>query len=664
MAHRRFEELKHMGQLPSPAGVGMRIIQLVQKEDFALDDLVTLVQVDPALTGKLLRVANSPLMGGVTRIASVRDASIRLGTQVVVNLALGFSIISNERQGRCEQFDYDHFWSLSLVHAVASQALARATGMASPTQAFTCALLVRVGQLALASTYPEEYGQVLASCNGRPSVALLRAEMETFQIDHQQVAIELFTDWGLPEAFAQVAGHWQTVRNCEEISEPDVREMIGLLRCAAAMAEYCVGGSTSREQLLEDIVSARLVAPLAAPERYEVVNSVAREWIEWGEILGVPTRKVERIGLPQIDGGADVPQPVVESPTTAATADAAPAVVIPGGVALQEESDRIRVLAVDDDPVSLRLLVHHLQRAGFNVSTATNGQEALVSAVQKLPHIIVADWMMPVMDGVELCKRLHTFEAGRRIYMVLLTGREGEDRVVEAFEAGVDDYVTKPFNPRILLARVRAGQRAVLQRRELESKTREVERQKNALSILSRRLEISANTDVLTGLANRRNCLDRLQEEWQRSTKTSTPLSVVMADIDHFKKVNDQYGHDAGDQVLREVAAVLSRTTRLEDVCARVGGEEFLIVCRSTDAAGAANFAERLRASVASQVIHTPAFSGQVTISVGVAQRSAAMTRPDELVKLADLALYDAKAGGRNRVVLRGGDDPTAVRSA
>ncbi|TAJ11124.1 MAG: diguanylate cyclase, partial [Planctomycetota bacterium] len=488
---------------------------------------------------------------------------------------------------------------------------------------------------------------------GRAAHALMRAETEAFQIDHQQVAVELFTEWGLPEVFAQAAGHWQSVRNLNEISDAEARDLIAILRCSEAIAEYCVGGDRPPEAWLATIAATQFSHELSPQQRAELVNRVASEWVEWGEILGVPARGVAHLDAgvlhAHLPGADDATRGGPQHGVVAAR------VAQPGQ---SEASDRLRVLAVDDDPVSLRLLVHHLQHAGFTVLTATNGEEALRAAVEHSPQIVVADWMMPVMDGIELCKQLHAFEAGRRIYMVLLTGRDGDDRVVEAFEAGVDDYVTKPFNPRILLARVRAGQRSVLQRRELEQKTKEVERQKNTLSILSRRLEIAANTDVLTGLANRRNCMDRLHEEWQRSQKTSLPLSVVMADIDHFKRINDQLGHDAGDQVLREVAAVLSRTTRLEDLCARVGGEEFLVLCRGTDGQGAARFAERLRLAVASQVINTPAFSGQVTISVGVGQKSGSMIRPDELVKLADLALYDAKAAGRNRVVLRAADAP------
>jgi two-component system, cell cycle response regulator len=655
MALRRFEELRHMGQLPSPAGVGLRILQLVQKEEFSLDDLVALIQGDPALTGKLLRAANSPLMGGLSRIASVRDASVRLGTQVVVNLSLGFSIITHERHGRCENFDYDRFWSLSLVHGVAAQALGRACGLASPSHAFTCALLIRVGQLALASTYPAEYATVLSNVRGRPAGALLRAETETFQIDHQEVAAELFSEWGLPQIFGQAAGRWQSVRHDEELADPELRDLISIMRGAEVIAEMCVGGTQPQEFWYPLLANCRLPQALSLEELVELVNRVAFEWMEWGDLLGVPARRLEAFDAGALHAAlrASAGSPLEAAPQSVVTASTMPSVS-------PEGAERMRVLAVDDDPVSLRLLVHHLSRAGFDVVTATDGAEALRVAVDKSPQIVVADWMMPLVDGIELCKQLHAFEAGRRMYIVLLTGRDGDDRVVEAFEAGVDDYVTKPFNPRILLARVSAGQRAVLQRRELELKTKEVERQKNTLSILSRRLEIAAHTDVLTGLSNRRICMERLQEEWQRSLKTALPFSVVLADIDHFKRINDQFGHDAGDQVLREVAAVLSRTTRLEDFCARIGGEEFLVLCRGTDGAGAARFAERLRAAVASQVINTNAFSGQVTFSIGVAQREASMTRPDELLKLADLALYDAKLAGRNRVALRQSDEPPA----
>jgi len=278
--------------------------------------------------------------------------------------------------------------------------------------------------------------------------------------------------------------------------------------------------------------------------------------------------------------------------------------------------------------------------------------------------MVVADWMMPGLDGIALCESLRRIPTGQRIYFLLLTGNEEEDGIVRAFDAGVDDYVTKPFNPRILLARIRAGRRIISLQTQVESEKRKQEKHMMDLQVLTRKLRAAALTDPLTGLSNRRYAMKRLGQAWEASSRTSKPVSVISMDIDHFKKINDSYGHDAGDAVLRETATIFSESCREEEDVCRVGGEEFLVICANSTAEEAAIAAERLRTAVSARPIRWQETDHHVTMSLGVAERTIDMEDFEQLLKAADQAVYAAKEGGRNQVVVEDPGSPPLRRSA
>jgi two-component system cell cycle response regulator len=313
-----------------------------------------------------------------------------------------------------------------------------------------------------------------------------------------------------------------------------------------------------------------------------------------------------------------------------------------------------RIIVAEDDESSRLLLVRQLERAGYEVTSCANGRQAL-SALRELGSaIVVADWNMPEMDGLELCQavqEMRRLDAIGAAYFILLTAESDKEMIVRGLEAGADDYLTKPYHQRELLARIHSGQR--LYDLQIENWARRVElEQKNAeLDVLASRLEKQANTDALTGVANRRQLLTRLDEAWAQSTRGRRPLCVVIFDIDRFKGVNDAHGHAAGDSVLQAVASMCRAELRCYDVFGRFGGEEFLIVAPDTDMEGAAMLAERVRVRVSEAEI--PIARGRtlsVTISLGCAARAAHHDSPHQLVCDADAMLYRAKAGGRNQV--------------
>ncbi|HEY1337611.1 MAG TPA: diguanylate cyclase [Bryobacteraceae bacterium] len=300
----------------------------------------------------------------------------------------------------------------------------------------------------------------------------------------------------------------------------------------------------------------------------------------------------------------------------------------------------LKVLAAEDNPVFRSLLSGMLSRWGYDTVVAGDGEEAWrILDSPNGPRLAILDWMMPGVDGVDLCRRLRAVGREPYVYVLLLTARTESEDLIEAMEAGADDYLTKPLKAHELRARLRAGRR-ILELQEQLLQTREALRQQ-------------ATHDALTGLLNRASILDHLQCELGRARRDGRPVAVLMADLDRFKDINDTHGHLAGDAVLRDAAARMKSAIRCYDAIGRYGGEEFLIVLPGCDAASAAAQAERLRESLACSPFGGADVPLNITCSIGISWRSVPESDdPDVLVREADGALYQAKDHGRNQVVL------------
>jgi two-component system, cell cycle response regulator len=310
------------------------------------------------------------------------------------------------------------------------------------------------------------------------------------------------------------------------------------------------------------------------------------------------------------------------------------------------------VLIIDDDPITTELVSAHLSAAGYHPLVAENGLQALGIISHRQPRIVISDWLMPKMDGLELCRELRKLQAEGMTYFIMLTVQSDKERLLEAFDVGVDDFLSKPFHEGELLARVRAGSRMVRMCDELAHRAQALVRSNSELCRLNEKLRHAATTDDLTKLLNRRQAMARVREHWALSDRYGQPLSCAMVDIDHFKQVNDRFGHLRGDVVLQRIAGILVESVRASDTVFRMGGEEFLILFPHQTADEAAISAERCCLKVREVVRAQDGESEPVTISVGVAQRLASMQDPDDLLKAADEALYAAKREGRDRVLL------------
>jgi len=316
-----------------------------------------------------------------------------------------------------------------------------------------------------------------------------------------------------------------------------------------------------------------------------------------------------------------------------------------------------KVLIVDDDPAILRLLASYVDAAGFDVLQATNGRDALHIVLAEAPPIVITDWMMPETDGLQLCRTLRHHEGVRFVYLIMLTVYNEAERITEAFEAGADDFLTKPIQRSELSARLRVAEHIARLEEDLSRRTREIHRLNAEMAVTAEKLAAAndklrqlVTTDELTGLLNRREAMNRLQQLWGLRDRYGHDFSCIMLDLDGFKRFNDTYGHAAGDLVLREAGKVFQGKVRQSDVVCRIGGEEFLILCQAVGAAEAAVCAEHVRAAVEAHDFQWEGQRLKVTVSLGVAQCSREMKSTDDILRAADRAMYASKAAGRNCV--------------
>ena len=313
----------------------------------------------------------------------------------------------------------------------------------------------------------------------------------------------------------------------------------------------------------------------------------------------------------------------------------------------------MKILIADDSIVSRHLLEATLRKWGYEVMVACDGAEALeLLQREDAPSLIILDWMMPGMTGVEVCRRIRERDSEPYTYILLLTSKSQKEDLIEGMDAGADDYITKPFDQNELQVRLRAGTRLV----DLQSQ------------LLKAREDLrdQATRDSLTRLWNRSSILTELGRELARAQRECRPLGVVIVDLDHFKQVNDTYGHLAGDAVLREAARRMQNSIRQYDSIGRYGGEEFLILFPGCSATDSYAQADRLRKQLGQAEMSVNDQSLRITASFGVTTAMPGETWTEEaLIRKADEALYVAKKSGRNRVeILTYQSEPASVNSS
>jgi two-component system, cell cycle response regulator len=306
------------------------------------------------------------------------------------------------------------------------------------------------------------------------------------------------------------------------------------------------------------------------------------------------------------------------------------------------DSNAIKILLAEDDPVSRLLMQRTLEGFGYNVLVVQNGRRAAEILCEKDgPRLALIDWVMPGLDGLSVCQEVRNSQTeGSYVYVVLLTSKQSSEDIVAGLEAGADDYLTKPCRPAELRARLHTGLRILSLERNLVQAREEMRER--------------ATRDSLTGLWNRASILSLAKSEMSRSARGASAFSLILCDVDHFKPINDAYGHLTGDLVLKELANRLGSAIRAYDAVGRYGGEEFLILLNDCDGSVLQGRAEEIRTAVSASPIEASGHALNVTISVGAVSCESAVVRMplERILARADAALYDAKHGGRNRAIV------------
>jgi len=303
---------------------------------------------------------------------------------------------------------------------------------------------------------------------------------------------------------------------------------------------------------------------------------------------------------------------------------------------MDTHSEKIKIVVADDSAIYRKLVNDALVGEACTLLFAKNGREAIRFVSAHEPAVVITDWEMPDITGLELCQQIRR-DTDFYTYILLLTSNTKKDQIIQGLDAGADDYLTKPFDPGELLARVRVGRRIAELHRQVHAK--------------NRLLEELALTDALTGLPNRRAVELWAARELNAAARHGFPFWTVMADLDRFKNVNDTHGHDAGDLVLKEFAVILKANTRASNMCGRLGGEEFVLVLTHVGQRGAQTAIERIRQQIERRTFTLGTTALNVTASFGI---SGFQGRPapdfTQLLRDADSALYAAKRQGRNQI--------------
>ncbi|WP_153109389.1 HDOD domain-containing protein [Propionivibrio limicola] len=656
----RYSALKATGKLPSPKGVALSIIRLLQADDFRIADLVHLVQSDPAIAGRVLYFANAAAFGRSRPIISLHRAIVALGSFRVRDLVIGLSVMQGYRYGLCSAFDYEGFWGHSLATGIACQELADTAGIASE-EIFTIGLLARVGELALASLFPDEYAEVLrvAREGGRDLVEL---ELQRFSMEHRELGASLLCEWGLPEMLAQAAFHHENPDAAGFADGSRVQTLTHALSFASALGHLCMVDEEGRWSLLPGLLARAARLGISGDTLNELVDRMVGRWCEWGaklqirtqslppfaEILAAtpPLRRMSITGLASLT--AETPRSVGKK-----EADKAPT---NGGTDRRANGfPHLRVLLIGIPLPELPALMQQIETLGHQPVLVDEAEAYPLADSHPPAEIIIADLSAPRLRAAEFCRRVRQTPHGKDCYLLFLLPPNGEKRATEAIKAGADDVLTKPINDQALRAHINLAARMRAMREEIHRERQGIMRSTDEFAIAQKRLLQDALTDPLTQLPNRRKGLDFLASELIYSRTTGMPLTCLMIDIDHFKDINDTHGHAAGDAILRHLAGILKRSTRSEDMVFRYGGEEFVAILTRAPKHNAEQIAERMRMHIEKAVFRWNKQRIPVTISIGLATAGRGVDST-ALIETADTALYKAKKEGRNCVVCSPGD--------
>ncbi len=597
-------------ECPSPSRVALELMSLLEQPNAGINDAAQLVRLDSVLTAKVLELANSALYRGLRPVLVLPDALLRLGLRTLAHFVLSLSLI----KAPCPipRLDLSRYWAQALLRGLFVEELVAHTGSWARAEVFTLGLLNDFGYLAEFCVFPERMAEIVDAAPD--AAALLAAEREQLGLDHVELTAALLERWGFPELMLRAV---RSERDPAPIGEePRLQILCYVLEAGRIFADHWDGIAT--EVQIDRLRFLRQQLQISDVQYQEILQRLQTEWLQWSQLFA-----------------AQVPADLGQRWSG----------FVERMMHASGEQSAYRVLVVDDDEASRHLLRRYLEPVGYEVYDAADVSTAMQVIDTQGPRIVLIDWYLGQDDGLEFCQRLRS-RYGARMYLVLLSAFADEGDGTRALECGANEFLSKPVSRRVLLAKLRSAVDSVALLLDLEDARQKQLRAQEQLLHLTEELRDEALRDALTGLYNRRAWETLAPGIWQRATSAATPISCIILDIDYFKQVNDQYGHDVGDRVLMALAKLLLQSTRETDLLVRLGGEEFVILIETADLPGVGQMMQRLASEIAQLQGDFPS----ITVSMGAAS-SHASTSLDELLHAADQNLLQAKRQGRNRIV-------------
>ncbi len=598
--------------LPSPSGVALELMRALDRRDLGMRDIANIARKDPALVARMIQLANSAIFAGMRPAVAIEEAVLRIGTGGLARLAIAMSLMQASKSAAVEGFDLRRYWMTSIQRGLVFQHLSLRVGQMLSAEAFSLGLLADVGLLAMVVSLG--VGAMSADAAGSLQ-AMGEQQRARHGFDQGDASAVLLRHWGFPAALAQA------VRFRPLPAEPGGNREEQLAECVALSRSLQLqsGG------MEPDVALMRRLAEHLALTEADLQGVLASAAQDMASMASVFEMKLEQ---KEIDAEFDRLRRALAAP---------PLLIDP--VAEQ-------VLVVSQDAGLRAGLRQALQSAGHAVVEAATPAAATKILQVQGSRVVVLDWA----DGSEmtaLCRSLRQ-EQGPRVYLLALSRGMDEHSVLSALDAGANDVLSAPVLPQMLIAKIQTGARATRVLAAAEVERSHSQRTQRSLELRNAELLQAAGTDELTGLGNRRALDGYLPMTFAQALSEGHPLACLMFDLDEFKVINDRLGHDVGDQALRAVGLVLRQQSRGMDFVARVGGEEFIMLCPQTGEEAALRIAERIRLAIAAPQPDLPLLS----VSVGVAVGAAGYPDAASLIRAADQALLQAKRLGRNRVCL------------
>ncbi|WP_054774572.1 response regulator [Methylogaea oryzae] len=487
--------------------------------------------------------------------------------------------------------------------------------VAPHAELFTCGLLSGVGRLGLATVYPDDYSDLLARSRGCGDDGLLELERRTFSLDHNQLTAAMMLDWGIPKLFSETVLLHEGPDDCGFAVGSRAYSLVYLLHLASRLAASCFMADHERSAQLPRLFATAEKIGITPEQLVRLGDRMLDEWRDWSRLLQLhihddvePFSSLDALSSGVHDDFAD-----------------------------PDFARGIRLLIADDDAALVMLLSKKIASLGYTVYTAADGRQALEQIAAHAPHMVLSDVLMPEIDGIELCRTLRRRLEGRGVYFILLTAHKEKGHLVEAFQAGADDFVIKPVTVPALLGRLAAGTRIVRLQAKLEAEQARLHGEDAAGA--------GEMLDRISGLPSRRYAMIRLKEQWALAERNNVPFSCLRVSLGW------KGGHDPEQlkTLLPHAARLLREASRAEDVICHFGEGQFFIVSPHSVLSTAMHFGERLLVRLAE--MPATADGAALCVAIGATARSTAVRDEMQLLRLAEAALAQAVERGGGRAV-------------